>query len=558
MKIIHSLIISVFIMTLFPIHAFAVDYSIEEMNINAELQDDGDVHVTEKQTYKFDDEFSGITRTLIPKEGTDIADVQARDNKEALKIEQDGNEYKIHRKGENETIKIELTYLIENGVSVYSDIAEFSWPFFDTNNESDYEQFKVTVSPPQLTNDVIAFGDDLAAESEKIQENGDVLFDLGQVPSGKKGDIKVAYDAELFPEAQVTEDTLMRKNIEAEEQALKDEQIAFEKGQNTFKNIAPYIIGLFALIFIGLLVFAYQKKQAVIREVNRKFPLPYFVPEEVMSLPATIFYKKSDMVPPEVLSAALMDLIRKGYVDEDSDEDSFKVVSRETTYKHELLLINWLFDEIGHDSSFKVEDIENYTDAEENQETYQEDYLKWQKAVQKEKRTYDLFAKNTKGRLISGVIGLLIIPFIIYFAKYELFMFMTFGIILAVGILAFSAFYKTRTILGEKINRDWQVFQDKYPDMADDEWDELMTDDQKRAFIYGVGIKDKKIEEKNKKMLTRFPEESYTISSPVYFLMFAGIFNSSFNDAQTTSAASSSSAGGGTGVGGGGGGSGAF
>src|SRR5699024_6558045 len=146
-------------------------------------------------------------------------------------------------------------------------------------------------------------------------------------------------------------------------------------------------------------IFAYQKKQAVIREVNRKFPLPYFVPEEEMSLLATIFYKKSNMVTPEVLSAALMDLIRKDYV-QALDEKSFKVVNRETTHKHESLLINWLFDEIGSEGTFQVADLEDYIKVKANQKTYQKDYLKWKTAVQEEELTYPLFSKNIKMRLI--------------------------------------------------------------------------------------------------------------------------------------------------------------
>src|SRR5699024_2769568 len=162
-------------------------------------------------------------------------------------------EYKIHRKGENETVTIELSYLIEDGLTIYSDVAEFAWPFFDTNNESDYEQFEVTVSPPQQTNDVIAFGDDSAMGSEHIQENGDS---------------KDAYDANLFPKAEVSEDILMREEIESEKQALKDKQIAFEKRRNTLDNIVPYILGVLGLLFIGLLLFAFQQKQTIKNEVN--------------------------------------------------------------------------------------------------------------------------------------------------------------------------------------------------------------------------------------------------------------------------------------------------
>src|SRR5690625_3792511 len=105
--------------------------------------------------------------------------------------------------------------------------------------------------------------------SEHIQENGDVRFDLGNVSSGEKGDIKVAYDANLFPKAEVSEDILMREDIESEKQALKDKQIAFEKRQNTLDNIVPYILGVLCILFIGLLLFAFKQKQTRKNEINR-------------------------------------------------------------------------------------------------------------------------------------------------------------------------------------------------------------------------------------------------------------------------------------------------
>src|SRR5699024_862769 len=102
---------------------------------------------------------------------------------------------------------------------------------------------------------------------------------------------------------------------------------------------------------------------------------------------------------------------------------------------------------------------------------------------------------------------------------------MAFSIFLSIGYLLFAAFYKTRTILREKISRDSQVFQDKYPVMIDEDWTEVTTTDETRVFIYGVGIKNRKIEQTNENMLTRFSEERFTISSPVYYLTFAAVFN---------------------------------
>src|SRR5699024_11881513 len=109
------------------IKTLVVDYTIDEMDIDVELKEDYDVFVTENQTYTFESEFNGITRVLIRKEGTDIVNVEARENNEELKIEQDDTEYKIHRKGKNETVTIELSYLIKEGNTIYADVAEMAW-----------------------------------------------------------------------------------------------------------------------------------------------------------------------------------------------------------------------------------------------------------------------------------------------------------------------------------------------------------------------------------------------------------------------------------------------
>lgn len=154
------ILIALFGVLFFPIQAFAVDFTINETNIDAYLQEDGNVQVTESHTYDFDGKFKGITRSLIPKKGTSISDFQAVENGTSLKVEIEDETYKIFRSGKNETITIELSYLINDGVEIYEDMAQFYWPFFDSNNESDYENLTVSVHPPQATNDAIAYGFD--------------------------------------------------------------------------------------------------------------------------------------------------------------------------------------------------------------------------------------------------------------------------------------------------------------------------------------------------------------------------------------------------------------
>src|SRR5699024_9418354 len=136
-----------------------------------------------------------------------------------------------------------------------------------------------------------------------------------------------------------------------------------------------------------------------------KFPLPYFVPEEIMSLPATIFYKKSNIVTPEVLSAALMDLIRKRYVEE-LEEETFKVVNRETTHEHELLLIQWLFDEIGDGNEFTIKNIENYTADKHTQTIHETILFERRIAAQKQEPRHKRFSESIRSGVSTGTTGI--------------------------------------------------------------------------------------------------------------------------------------------------------
>src|SRR5699024_7707716 len=116
---------------LFPIQVLAADHSIEHMNIEAQLEENGDVHVTETQTYAFKGKFNGISRTLIPKENSSIVDFEATEDQEPLEVELTDESFRIYRSGKDETITITSTYTIKDGMDIYSDVAQFYWPFFD-------------------------------------------------------------------------------------------------------------------------------------------------------------------------------------------------------------------------------------------------------------------------------------------------------------------------------------------------------------------------------------------------------------------------------------------
>ena len=263
------------ILFLFPSQSLAVDYSITDVKMDAFLQENGNVDVKETHTYDFIGEFNGITREIIPKKGTNITGFKATENDSPLRTEKKNDLYLIHRKGTDETITIQLRYSIENGVDLYSDIADFYWPFFDERNESTYENLQVTVHPPKETVPIVAFGYDEAFKTEKILPDGSVRFQFGEVPYETNGDIRVGYEPALFPGATLKSNKPMKDEILRAKQDLLDEAQAAAERKEKLSNMAKVVISVYTIILlllmISTLIKSRMKKAAVQRETPNTF-----------------------------------------------------------------------------------------------------------------------------------------------------------------------------------------------------------------------------------------------------------------------------------------------
>ncbi|QDP41172.1 DUF2207 domain-containing protein [Radiobacillus deserti] len=553
------------ILLFIPTKVLAVDYTIEHTKIDAFLQENGDVQVKEQHTYQFDGDFNGITRTLIPKEHSLIENVQAFENNQSLKIKQEENLYKIYRGGSDETITIDLSYTIDNGMEIYTDLGQFYWPFFDSSNESTYENMDIYIHPPQSTDDVLAIGYDEAEGTVQSTKDGMVHFALGEVESEENGDIRVAYDATLFPSATVIEGKTIRDDITAEIEAYEKKMAAYENRQDFLRGFAPYVVGAFAVSLLILLITAWRKRRAILWEVARNSIQHSRLPNQEMSLPATILYMKSMAANGDLLSAALLDLVRKGLV-ERKNEREFVVVNHSTDYHHEELFIQWLFYKIGKDGRFSLDTLETYTKDKKNHQSYHDHFSKWYKAIKAEIKEHSLVDQKVTLRWTVALGSLLLIAFTILFGVHDLFMWMFFSILLSGFLFIFALIYQPRTLKGARIKYYWDQFSSHYHNMDTKQWNEWMTDEQMQAVIYAIGTNNKGMLKKNETLLHNIPTANdgfhSTSNNDIIFLMLiASTISSNFQEADNTVSAAtggSSVSGGGAGVGGGGGGSGAF
>ncbi|MBU9711195.1 DUF2207 domain-containing protein [Evansella tamaricis] len=557
------------ILFFFPMKVFAVDFTITDVDINAYLQEDGTVLVEESHTYDFSGEFGGIIRSLIPNTGADIQSIEAFEGNTPLQIEMNLPEYRIHRSGNDEQITIDLHYEIINGVVIYEDVADFYWSFFDESNSSTYENLTITIFPPEETTDVIAFGYDEAFQTEMVLENGLVQFTLGMVPSNKNGDIRVAYDASLFPNATNTSEGMMADELEATHQQLINEAIAHAEQKELLQSIGmvllPVLGLLFLLFFCKARLEVKRKHDAISRELENG--AQGLVPQEKLSMPATIVFTNHNYFLPETVAASLLDLVRKGHV-KNVEGNLFQLVNRHHLLEHEEMLVSWLFDEIGENDLFHFDDLENYTKIEANSNKYLQHQGNWQSAVKREINDADLYETKRETKLLLGTFSLVPIPFGIFCIINELFAMFFMSLALTLSFLVFAIGYRPRTWEGTKLVLEWHKFRKDFLTISGDEWQSLTEDDKMRAFIYGLGVNEKKLKNKNESLVNAFQTPVSHQTGMAYafdpnWLLVAALASTSFKTADSntsvdTSSSSGGISGGGAGGAGGGGGSGAF
>ena len=548
------ILVVLLVFTLFPVQALAVDYSISEVTIEAQVNADGTVDVAESHTYEFEGDFNGITREIVPKEGTSIQKFSGYENGEELEVERDGDLYNVFREGDDETVTIELRYEIQDAIEKFEDGAEFYWPFFDERNESDYEQMTITISPPAPSKETDFIGYDEAYQTGSLQNEGAVRFDMETVPEGSNGDTRVIFDADLFP-ALPQQDGSIRGELVDEKERLEDEAIAFAARQDTGSSIGNGLIPAAGALLLALTAWGWNRARRTKKQAKPSDDA-FFVPKQKMSIPATLHFTKSSILTPAVTAAALMELVRKKNVEQLSEEQ-FRLNDRKTEFAHEATLIDLLFDKVGDGERFDTQNLEDYTKNELNHSSYNESITAWQQGVAEEVKQHDLYGKHPLLRWIVVLIGLALFGAAIFFGILNLLPLMFFSILIGIGFIAFC-FYSPITYQGHVIREEWKQLRVAMENLDGSEWDRLTQDEKMRAYAYILGADEKSANQKTQSFTKAYSESAFADFGVFYNpVLLTGVFVAA-NSTTSASASGTGSMPAGGGVGGGGGGSGAF
>ncbi|WP_147804250.1 DUF2207 domain-containing protein [Alkalicoccus halolimnae] len=544
-----------------PFSAGAFELTIPEAEIHAHLQEDGSVEVEETFTYAFEGEFNGVVRTLNHPEETAVENLQAYENGEELVIETEEEiVHSIHRSGEDETFTVDLHYTIENGVERFTDVGQFYWAFFDSSNEMDYEAMSIFIYPPEESENVQAIGYDEAEGAETITEDGIVIFDLGHVESGSNGDIRTAFDEAMFSGAERTSNDTAGRQIAVEKEEREEQAAAFAERRNFLDSAAPFLLfaavaAIVFLIFRDNLKFRYGRSRA--DNAEREKP----VPEPIMSMPATMMYIHQT-VTPEMLSASLLDLVRKGKAMQEG-EDGFRIKERDELLSHEIKLIEML-DDMSEENVFHLKDMASYLEKKENYETFKKKEAEWTKEVKKEQKEEKLVIERKTFRFVLMLAATLTFAAGIVFMIHGLILpFVILGLT-AVTFLLYPIVYQPKTDKGSAVSGEWQDFRKRLKEYTVEDWQRLTPSEQKTAFIFGLGLNLKSVKKIAGELTKQIPADRKPLDyadSSTAFMMTGVLVSTQFHSTTaqaSTSFSSGPGVGGGTGAGGGGGGSGGF
>ncbi len=548
-----AVLITLFLFALFPIQTLAVEYSISEVLVNAQVNADGTVDVTENHTYVFEDGFNGISREIVPKDGTSIQKFTGEENGEKLKVERDGNVYKIFRSGDDETVTIQLRYEIQNAVEKFEDGAEFYWPFFDDRNDSDYEQMTITVLPPAPTEHVDFVGYGEAYETGQLQKEGVVRFTMGKVPASTNGDIRVIFDAGLFPTLSEQNGSI-KSELADEKERLEDEALVFAARQDTGRSVGNVLFPAVAALLLAMTAWAWNRARKTKQQAKPKAD-EFFMPQQKMSIPATLYFTQSSILTPAVTAAALMELVRKKNIEQLS-EDQFRLIDRNTEFDHESVLIELLFDKVGDGEFFRTQDLKSYTESELNHAAYTDSITQWQQKVAAEVKQHNLYGKHLLLRWTVGFIGLALVGSAVFFGVMNLLLLMATALVLGILFIAFC-FYSPIVYEGHVIREEWKQLRLAMENLDQSKWHALTPDEKMRAYAYLLGADEKSTNEKTKRFTQAYSDSAFANFGIFYNpVLLTGLFIAANTSTSASASASSSISGGG--VGGGGGGSGAF
>ncbi|MCX8074800.1 MAG: DUF2207 domain-containing protein [Clostridia bacterium] len=455
----------------FTIHAVNGEgYNIENYTIDANIKDNGDLHVVEKLKYKFDEDMNGVYRQILYSYTTSNSKNDMRPNStryqanfiENIKVYNSDigfsnmtlstqkdestlsngmdNVCSLEYNKSQVTIKayspvksdsykyIKYEYDLKNPVISYNDATELYWNFVGTGWKCDIDNLEINVNWNKILDQdkIKVFAHSYSNIYEKYIFNTGIRIRAKYVYSGTAVDVRI-----VLPE-NIATNNIKKINEEYDYNELEKQEQKIVKDKEMYNRSISYFVVIFVLGILNLIYIIIVSVRNANKYKKSTGKLDYYT-----QIPNMLSLSKYSMINSnslafrdnKLLLATILDLVQKKYIKMDSRKktkltiygikyDYFMTLESDSNFnnldEYEISVIKLLFntksktdEQLEQLANKQIELNERFKQIGSNYYAYSKFY----KDCQKLNKSYlsELYNKPSKGLKIRGMLGTILI-----------------------------------------------------------------------------------------------------------------------------------------------------
>ena len=564
-------ILRIFLFFLISIVSFAANYRIEKLDIEANLQKDGSMVVSEAVTYDID-EINGVYFDIDAKGFGELEDLQVFEdepNTSSFK-EVDTSNYevsvsdelyriKLYSKNQNNIRTFKFVYKLPEAIKVYDDVAQFNRKMVGQDWQQGISHIKVTIELP-VSNDydnskILVFGHGpLTGEVDKVENT--VVYKLDDYYPGDFLEAHILMEPEIFSEynkSKIVHKDMKQKLLDMEAKLSEEANTERDKAssQQKISKKQGVILGILGSIW-GVLMFyihgIYRRKNRVKNSVGKYLRE---LPDD--SSPALVGSFMTDSISGNEILATIVDLIRRKILRLETSEEKSIITLVGNTEKlsaQERVIVDIYINDFGDGKSL---DLKSFGFFQKVPMSTARKFEKWKTIIQSEMNRKDLVFEGFKGmgknlfyKFLGGIIlGIKFFGNILEKAM-ESKMFL---IIIIMGFILLISLTKARYPRKElaEAKDKWQAFKNFLSDYSQLEEAKITSVHLwEQYFVYAValGVSEKVVKAYKKALDMGVITDVQGVNSLAYSPIFNPMFSRSFSNlngmvSRTNSGASS-------------------
>ena len=563
-------ILRIFLFFLISIVSFAASFRIEKLDIEANLQKDGSMVVSEAVTYDID-EINGVYFDIDAKGFGELQYIQVfEDDSTGGFKEVDSSNYevsvsdelyriKLYSKNHNNRRTFKFVYKLPEAITVYDDVAQFNRKMVGQEWQQgiNYITAKVIipVSSSYDNSNILVFGHGpLTGEVDK--EGNTVIYKLNNYYPGDFLEAHILMEPEIFSEynkSKIVHKDMKQKLLDMEAKfadeanAERDKAIRQQEMINKVFEKPGLIFGVLSSIWGALMYYIhviFKRKNKVKNSVGK-----YLRELPDNSSPALVGGFMTNSINDNEILATIVDLVRRKVLTlENSDKNSIIMLtgSTENLSAQEKAIVDIYINDFGDGKSL---DLKSFGFFQKVPMSVARKFEKWRAMVQSEMNRKNL---TYQGLGCLGVIFFAFFPMIFTFAGLVIGMITgnkMFLLIVVMGIILFVSGAKARYPRKElaEAKDKWQAFKNFLSDYSQLEEAKITSVHLwEQYFVYAValGVSEKVVKAYKKALDMGVINDVQGVNSLAYSPIFNPMFSRSFSNlngmvSRTNSGASS-------------------